>query len=159
MATAEVLLLQVSSEAGNRRRVCGDTWRRRARDRSSGRTDRRTAADHSGAGVVKSDILAHRLAHLIVNGADPRRILLMTVLRRAPRKWRGACRASAGRSSVTRRRHDPRACRTGTFHGIGARLLRMCAEQIGLGVDPRLRTVRAARTQCSFVVGFEHLTR
>ena|SRR6476620_10017423 len=36
----------------------------------------------AGAGSGKTNTLAHRAAHLIVNGADPRRILLMTFSRR-----------------------------------------------------------------------------
>jgi len=35
----------------------------------------------AGAGSGKTNTLAHRVAHLIVNGADPRRILLMTFSR------------------------------------------------------------------------------
>ena len=34
----------------------------------------------AGAGSGKTNTLAHRVAHLIVSGADPRRILLMTFL-------------------------------------------------------------------------------
>src|SRR3954462_8702493 len=37
----------------------------------------------AGAGSGKTTPVAHRVAHLIVNGADPRRILLMTFSRRA----------------------------------------------------------------------------
>src|SRR2546427_7929435 len=37
----------------------------------------------AGAGSGKTNTLAHRVAHLIINGADPRRILLMTFSRRA----------------------------------------------------------------------------
>jgi hypothetical protein len=37
----------------------------------------------AGAGSGKTNMLAHRVAHLIVTGADPRRILLMTFSRRA----------------------------------------------------------------------------
>src|SRR5882762_9434571 len=37
----------------------------------------------AGAGSGKTNTLAHRVAHLIVNKADPRRILLMTFSRRA----------------------------------------------------------------------------
>src|SRR5437588_3146555 len=37
----------------------------------------------AGAGTGKTNTLAHRVAHLIVGGADPRRILLMTFTRRA----------------------------------------------------------------------------
>ena len=33
----------------------------------------------AGAGSGKTNTLAHRVAHLIVTGADPRRILLMTL--------------------------------------------------------------------------------
>ena len=32
----------------------------------------------AGAGSGKTSTLAHRVAHLIVNGADPRRLLLLT---------------------------------------------------------------------------------
>jgi DNA helicase-2/ATP-dependent DNA helicase PcrA len=37
----------------------------------------------AGAGSGKTDTLAHRVAHLIVHGADPRRIMLLTFSRRA----------------------------------------------------------------------------
>ena len=37
----------------------------------------------AGAGSGKTSTLAHRVAHLIVGGADPRRILLLTFSRRA----------------------------------------------------------------------------
>ena len=37
----------------------------------------------AGAGSGKTDTLAHRVAHTVVNGADPRRILLLTFSRRA----------------------------------------------------------------------------
>ena len=37
----------------------------------------------AGAGSGKTNTLAHRVAHLIVHGADPRRILLLTFSRRA----------------------------------------------------------------------------
>src|ERR1700730_2616581 len=37
----------------------------------------------AGAGSGKTDTLAHRVAHLIINGADPQRIMLMTFSRRA----------------------------------------------------------------------------
>ena len=51
---------------------------------ASGRRHRRAALlVIAGAGSGKTNTLAHRVAHLIVNGADPRRILLMTFSRRA----------------------------------------------------------------------------
>src|SRR5580704_12951701 len=37
----------------------------------------------AGAGSGKTNTLAHRVAHLIVRGADPRRIMLLTFSRRA----------------------------------------------------------------------------
>src|SRR5260370_27642755 len=37
----------------------------------------------AGAGTGKTTTLAHRVAHLVVRGADPRRILLLTFTRRA----------------------------------------------------------------------------
>jgi len=37
----------------------------------------------AGAGTGKTNTLAHRVAHLIVRGADARRILLLTFTRRA----------------------------------------------------------------------------
>src|SRR3984893_4332484 len=67
----------------------------------------------AGAGSGKTNTLAHRVAHLIVSGADPRRI---------PRKVLGP-----GAGIMT----DALSW-AGTFHGIGARLLREYADQIGL---------------------------
>ena len=90
----------------------------------------------AGAGSGKTNTLAHRVAHLIVNGADPRRILLMTFSRRAAaemaRRVQRICRQVLGENSAIMT--DALAW-AGTFHGIGARLLRMYAEQIGLAVD------------------------
>jgi DNA helicase-2/ATP-dependent DNA helicase PcrA len=89
----------------------------------------------AGAGSGKTNTLAHRVAHLIVNGADPRRILLMTFSRRAAAEMIGrveriARKVLGDKAGVMT---DALAW-AGTFHGIGARLLRDHAEQIGL--DP-----------------------
>lgn len=90
----------------------------------------------AGAGSGKTNTLAHRVAHLIVNGADPRRMLLMTFSRRAAsemaRRVERICKQVLGANSGTLT--DALAW-AGTFHGIGARLLRIYAEQIGLNVD------------------------
>jgi DNA helicase-2/ATP-dependent DNA helicase PcrA len=90
----------------------------------------------AGAGSGKTNTLAHRVAHLIVNGADPRRILLMTFSRRAAsemaRRVERICKQVLGANSGILT--DALAW-SGTFHGIGARLLRIYAEQIGLNVD------------------------
>jgi superfamily I DNA and RNA helicase len=49
----------------------------------------------AGAGSGKTNTLAHRVAHLIVQGADPRRILLMTFCGGQRPGWRAARRAFA----------------------------------------------------------------
>ncbi len=90
----------------------------------------------AGAGSGKTNTLAHRVAHLIVNGADPRRILLMTFSRRAAaemtRRVERICRQVLGAPGGIM--GDALAW-AGTFHGMGARLLRDYAEQIGLSPD------------------------
>src|SRR5471032_2149370 len=87
----------------------------------------------AGAGSGKTNTLAHRVAHLIVNGADPRRILLMTFSRRAAsemtRRVERIARKVMGDKAGAMT--DALAW-AGTFHGIGARLLREYSEQIGL---------------------------
>jgi DNA helicase-2/ATP-dependent DNA helicase PcrA len=89
----------------------------------------------AGAGSGKTNTLAHRVAHLIVNGADPRRILLMTFSRRAAaemtRRVERIARQVVGNSAGTM---TDALTWAGTFHGIGARLLREYADRIGL--DP-----------------------
>src|ERR1700731_2704715 len=87
----------------------------------------------AGAGSGKTNTLAHRVAHLIVSGADPRRILLMTFSRRA------ASEMAKRVERIARKVLGPGAgfmtdalSWVGTFHGIGARLLREYADQIGL---------------------------
>ena len=89
----------------------------------------------AGAGSGKTNTLAHRVATLILNGADPRRILLMTFSRRAAaemkRRVERITRKVLGESAAAM--SDALAW-AGTFHGIGARLLRDVAEQIQL--DP-----------------------
>jgi DNA helicase-2/ATP-dependent DNA helicase PcrA len=87
----------------------------------------------AGAGSGKTNTLAHRVAHLMVGGADPRRILLMTFSRRAAsemtkRVERIARKVMGDNAGVmTDALHW-----AGTFHGIGARLLRDYSGQIGL---------------------------
>src|SRR3984893_4203325 len=42
----------------------------------------------AGAGTGKTDTLAHRVAHLVIHGVDPARILMLTFTRRAATKRR-----------------------------------------------------------------------
>ena len=64
----------------------------------------------AGAGSGKTNTLAHRVAHLIVNGADPRRILLMTFSRRAAPRWPAASSASARKVLGDEQRRDHARC-------------------------------------------------
>ena len=87
----------------------------------------------AGAGSGKTNTLAHRVAHLIVAGADPRRMLLLTFSRRAAaemqrRVERIAAQVLGGKSGPMA---DALAW-SGTFHAVGARLLREYALDIGL---------------------------
>jgi DNA helicase-2/ATP-dependent DNA helicase PcrA len=90
----------------------------------------------AGAGSGKTNTLAHRVAHLMLHGADPRRILLMTFSRRAASELtsrvRRICAETLGAKAGVLT--DALAW-AGTFHGIGARLLRDYAETIGLDPD------------------------
>ncbi|WP_028353598.1 ATP-dependent helicase [Bordetella petrii] len=87
----------------------------------------------AGAGSGKTSTLAHRVAHLILNGADPQRMLLLTFSRRAAQEMERRV------GTVLRRvmklhptQQAPALPWAGTFHSIGARLLRDCAGRIGL---------------------------
>jgi DNA helicase-2/ATP-dependent DNA helicase PcrA len=87
----------------------------------------------AGAGSGKTNMLAHRVAHLIVNGADPRRILLMTFSRRAASEMTKRVEQIARKVLGARAGIMTDALQwAGTFHAIGARLLRDYSEQIGL---------------------------
>jgi DNA helicase II / ATP-dependent DNA helicase PcrA len=89
----------------------------------------------AGAGSGKTNTLAHRVAHLIVQGADPRRILLMTFSRRAATEMTRRVERIARKVMGSHADVVTDALRwAGTFHGIGARLLRDYADAIGL--DP-----------------------
>ena len=89
----------------------------------------------AGAGSGKTAMLAHRVATLILAGADPKRIMLATFSRRA------AAELIRRVERLLARRLPPEAAAAaapeyaGTFHAIGARLLREYAPRVGL--DPQ----------------------
>src|SRR5438128_11855087 len=88
----------------------------------------------AGAGTGKTTTLAHRVAHLTVRGADPRRILLLTFTRRAAetmtrRAEQIAAQVANGSPGLTR------VAWSGTFHAIANRLLRKHAQTVGLAAD------------------------
>ncbi len=89
----------------------------------------------AGAGSGKTNTLAHRVAHLIVGGFDPRRILLLTFSRRAATEM--TQRTERILREIMRQNASAMVealSWAGTFHGIGARLLREYAPEISL--DP-----------------------
>lgn len=89
----------------------------------------------AGAGSGKTNTLANRVAHLIVNGVDPRRILLMTFSRRAAAEMTQRAGRICSQAMETNGDSMKDALAwAGTFHAVGARLLREYAEQIG--IDP-----------------------
>jgi DNA helicase-2/ATP-dependent DNA helicase PcrA len=83
----------------------------------------------AGAGSGKTKTLAHRVAHLVVNGVDPRRILLLTFTRRAAEEMIRRVKRITGTALGSQQVDLPWS---GTFHAIGARMLREYATQIGL---------------------------
>lgn len=89
----------------------------------------------AGAGSGKTKTLAHRVAHLVELGADPGRILLLTFSRRAADEMgRRVKRLLALQGGRRAGRFEMSLTWSGTFHSVGARLLREYAPRIGL--DP-----------------------
>ena len=80
----------------------------------------------AGAGTGKTNTLAHRVAHLIKEGVDPGRILLLTFTRRAAEIMTRRAERIVGKKA--------RVSWSGTFHSIANRLLRLHANAVGL--DP-----------------------
>ncbi len=93
----------------------------------------------AGAGTGKTSTLAHRVAHLLLAGVPPERLLLLTFSRRAALEMTrraqrvvadamAAARPGAGASTSLRLPWS------GTFHATGNRLIRQHAPRLGL--DP-----------------------
>jgi DNA helicase-2/ATP-dependent DNA helicase PcrA len=83
----------------------------------------------AGAGSGKTNTLAHRVAHLMLNGAEPGRILLLTFTRRAAEEMTRRVERICGRT-LGGLAHTIEW--SGTFHAVGNKLLRLYAGQIGL---------------------------
>ncbi len=101
----------------------------------------------AGAGTGKTDTLAHRVAHLVIHGVDPARILMLTFTRRAATEMRRRAH------EITRKAlNEPlgglsqsiaqRLTWAGTFHAIGNRLLRHYAAHLQL--DPHFTVIDRA---------------
>ena len=89
----------------------------------------------AGAGTGKTNTLAHRIAHLILEGADPRRMLVMTFSRRAAVEMTRRIERITG-EVLGHKAAIMTAGLTwaGTFHGVAVRVLREHAPALGL--DP-----------------------
>ncbi len=89
----------------------------------------------AGAGTGKTMTLAHRVAHLVINGVSPERILLLTFTRRAAQEMTRRVE-SIVRQALGKQRALPAGCLpwSGTFHSIANRLLRRYAHNLNL--DP-----------------------
>jgi len=91
----------------------------------------------AGAGTGKTMTLAHRVAHLVISGVSPERILLLTFTRRAAqemtRRVESILRA-ATKGLGTAPLPAGGLPWAGTFHSVANRLLRRFAHNLGL--DP-----------------------
>jgi DNA helicase-2/ATP-dependent DNA helicase PcrA len=93
----------------------------------------------AGAGTGKTNTLAHRTAHLVLNGVDPARILMLTFTRRAAqemirRTQSIVAEVMSDRGKAGDRSVISRLLWSGTFHSVGNRILRLYAKHLGL--DP-----------------------
>jgi DNA helicase-2/ATP-dependent DNA helicase PcrA len=98
----------------------------------------------AGAGTGKTNTLAHRVAHLMLEGVSPERILLLTFTRRAAQEMtrrtqriittalgeRAAGQGPAGAADVA-----VKLPWSGTFHSIANRLIRRNAASLGLDAN------------------------
>ena len=91
----------------------------------------------AGAGTGKTMTLAHRVAHLLISGVSPERVLLLTFTRRAAdemtRRVESIVRASAAGNDAPPLPSGGLPW-SGTFHSVANRLLRRYARNLGL--DP-----------------------
>ena len=96
----------------------------------------------AGAGTGKTRVLTTRLAHILLSGrAMPGQVLAVTFTNKAAREMIGRVEALIGRSAA--------GLWFGTFHALGARILRRHAALVGLepnftiiAVDDQLRLAR-----------------
>lgn len=91
----------------------------------------------AGAGTGKTMTLAHRVAHLIIRGVRPERILLLTFSRRAALEMTRRVEAIVRKALHDVGRHGflRDHCRlpwSGTFHSVANRVLRRYAHNLGL---------------------------
>src|ERR687896_2422270 len=81
----------------------------------------------AGAGTGKTNTLAHRVAHLILQGCSPERVLLLTFTRRAALEM-----TRRANRIVAEVKKEVRLPWSGTFHSVANKLIRKHAKRIGL---------------------------
>jgi len=81
----------------------------------------------AGAGTGKTNTLAHRVVHLLMQGTPPERILLLTFTRRAALEMTRRAQRIAGETLKA-----VRLPWSGTFHSVANRLIRINAQRVGL---------------------------
>ena len=81
----------------------------------------------AGAGTGKTNTLAHRVAHLLLEGKSPERLLLLTFTRRAAIEMTRRAQRIVG--EVMR---EVRLPWSGTFHSVANRLIRRHCKRLGL---------------------------
>lgn len=91
----------------------------------------------AGAGTGKTNTLAHRVAHIVLSGIAPERILLLTFSRRASQEMirrarRILAKAFSGKEDGEEAPGVARLTWAGTFHSVANRLVRRYAAQVGL---------------------------
>ena len=96
----------------------------------------------AGAGTGKTNTLAHRVAHLMLEGVNPERILLLTFTRRAAqamtRRAQKIIAAALDEKTGIEARGAAPAVKlpwSGTFHSIANRLIRQHAVRVGLDAN------------------------
>ena len=88
----------------------------------------------AGAGTGKTNTLAHRVAHLVLEGVRPERILLLTFTRRAAEEMTRRARRIVAEALAERAGGSSavKLAWSGTFHSIANRLIRRHSARLGL---------------------------
>ena len=97
----------------------------------------------AGAGTGKTNTLAHRVAHFVLEGVSPERILLLTFTRRAAQEMTRraqrivatAMAEKAGERGGSAADVSVKLPWSGTFHSIANRLIRQRADRVGLDAN------------------------
>ena len=84
----------------------------------------------AGSGTGKTNTLAHRVAHLLLQGIDAERILLLTFTRRAALEMTRRAQRVVRATGTTQT--NVRLPWSGTFHSVANRLIRRNCHRVGL---------------------------